>query len=115
MHFCEKRLVFIKKNSCLYLVQYSQKKISVFIWYNILKKVSCFYLVQYSHKNSCLYLVQYSQKKFLSLFGTIFSKKSLCPENISFISLMMIVQNMLKSTWNMKLSYAMSSKQTDIP
>ena len=41
MHCCEKRLVYIKKNSCLYLVQHSQK--------------------------------------------------SLCPENISFISLIMIM------------------------
>ena len=37
-------------------------------------------------------------------------KENLCPENISFISLIMIIQNILKPTWNRKLSHAMSSK-----
>ena len=41
-------------------------------------------------------------------------KKLLSPENFSFISLMMIMQNILKATWNRKLSSAKSSKYTDI-
>ena len=49
-------------------------------------------------------------KEFLSLFGTTFSKKHLCPENVSFISLIMIMWKILKPTWNRKLSYAMMSK-----
>ena len=79
MHFCEKRLVFIKKNSCLYLVQYSQKKFlslfgtifskkfPVFIWYNILTKIPVFIWYNILKKNSCLYLVQYSQKNLFVL------------------------------------------------
>ena len=65
MYCCEKRLVYIEKNSCFHLVQGSQK--------------------------------------------------SLCPKNITFHLSHNDNDNILKPTWNRKLSYVMWSKYTDIP
>ena len=62
-----------------------QKKRQKIFWFHI-------------KNNSCLYLVyNILKKKYLSL------------KNFSFISLIMVMQNSLKPTWNRMLSYAMSS------